>query len=297
VTSAQPVAGAGASASAAPAPIAGNGQSLVVNPKDLPQVTYGDNGKISYPSGEYAKNVSELQSKFTEETPMYEAAARTLAQSNDVKAELATAALESGGMLGGGAGGKFRLALGNLVNTAAQIAGAQPPLSPTALAAGQASVKDTNQLGFNFIKSIFGGQKETNGIVDTGIASVPGIENSPLGGALVADLVSAGAQWKLDQQKYKQQFFEQTKGNLTGADAKFLVSYPPSTYLLPVLKKYGIQPDGAGFASPQDAQKLREAGLISGQMLYDQGLRQGWFSKKVYDAAKANDWEPPGVAK
>ena len=112
---------------------------------------------------------------------------------------------------------------------------------------------------------------------------------------MVSDVLSAGAKWMLDKQQFKQQVFDKTGGNLTGADSKFIGKYPPSEYLAPVMAKYGIKPDGSGFESPAAISKLYSSGLINGQQLYDQSLRQGFISKKVYDAAKARDFTPPGA--
>ena len=150
---------------------------------------------------------------------------------------------------------------------------------PPCCAFGGRLGRATNQL--------FGGSHQAYGTLQNSLAATPGIENTPLGGLLISDLLEAGVKWKGGQQEFKQDFLSRTGGarDLTGADNQYLKQHPPVAEVQKVLSKYGLGENG--FEHKSDVVKQYQAGLINGKIAYDEMHKKGWISQKVYDKAKA----------
>lgn len=288
--------GSSASPGASPPPLSFTGKPLPAPDSALPKVPLGTNGLPIRTPNQQA-SVDQLVKTFNEASPQYDMAAQTSARLDNVKDDIQTLA-KGGGWMTPGFGGPLRASLGNAINTIDSIFNPEdksPPVDIAKLAAGQETMKETNTLGFSLAHQMFGGGREPLGIVTDAISAVPGIDNSPLGGMLVSDMLKAGAQWQLDQRTYKQDWLARTGGDLTGADTQFAQDHPPSEYMKKVMDQYGLGPNG--FTSPQAVRSAVSDHLMTTKMAYDQMLRQKMISQKVYDAAQANGFVPPGGAK
>ena len=122
-------------------------------------------------------------------------------------------------------------------------------------------------------------------MVENAIGSVPGVNNTPLGGVLVGDLVKAGAQWQLDQRKFIQDWIDRGGGNPNRAATKFVELHPVQDYFTPVLDKYGLT--SKGFKSLADIQQQVTDGLINPKIAVESAYKSGLISEKRYKAEKA----------
>lgn len=245
---------------ASPPPIAGNGQPLQLDPASLPKTQLDSSGQ---PIRDPAKQsyVEDQLKTFNSAQPMYDMAANSMARLDAADQNIQSLA-KGGGWLTPGAGGQLRASLGNIINTASAIIDPTkpPPIDVTKQAAAQELIKDNINLGFQLAHTMFGGGREALGTIQNAIAAVPGIDNTPLGGRLLAGVLKAGAQWQLDQRQYKQMQLQKTGGDLTGSDEAFARLYPPSSYVEPVLKQFGLGPKG--FESRQAVQSAFSQGLL-----------------------------------
>jgi len=277
--------------------IAPDGKPLAAPSELLPKTTIGMNG-LPYRSEEQQKSVSQLLGQFNERQPIYDAAAQTVARLDEVKNNISALAKVDDGKawLKTGAAGNFRLNMANAVNTLYGMfnPGAKPPIDPTQLASAQALVKDTIGLGFQLVNQNFGGSREAMGVIENGIHAVPGIENTPLGGMLVADLLSASSNWYAAQRPFKLDWIQRAHGDLTGADAAYTSLHPPSELVEQVMRKYGI--GAQGFMSAKDVIARHDEGLLSNQMTYEELHSHSWMSDGAFEAAKARGWKPSGGA-
>lgn len=244
----------------APPAIAGNGTPLKVDPASIPRTQLDPSGQpIRDPATQ--KNVENQLDSFNKAQPMYDMAANSIARLDAVDQNIQTLA-KGGGWLTPGAGGQLRANLANVINTASAIVNpsAPPPIDVGKTAAAQETIKDNINLGFQLAHTMFGGGREALGTIQNAIAAVPGLDNTPLGGRLLAGVLKAGAQWQLDQRRYKQMQMNQTRGDLTGSDEAFARLYPPTSYVEPVLKQFGLGPKG--FESRDAVKAAFQQGLL-----------------------------------
>ena len=270
-------------------PLAGNGKPLVVPPEALPKTQLGLNGlPVRDPATQ--ESVTELQKKFNDNQPSYDAAQNNIARLDSIQANIRNLASNGGGMSAleqPGPAGEMRTALGGALNTLSAIfnPGSKPPVDIDKQASAEDLIKDTINLGFGLTHENFGGGKEALGIVENSLKGVPSINNTPLGGMLVSDIMKGFSQWAVDNRNFKQQWLAKSNGDLRGSDTAFANAYPPSSYIKPVLEKYGLKPDGSGFNSLADLQTLVKQGLMPEAEARAQAIKQGLWKPKGAAAA------------
>ena len=206
--------------------------------------------------------INEQAKNFVAAQPVYNAAANSIGTLESVKADIQQLA-KSGGWMTPGAGGTARAQIGNAINTLYTSMGKEPPVDITSMAAGQNFIKNTGNLGFSLVESLGGGHQAL-GTLQQAISSVPSIENSPLGGMLVADSLQASARWLTEQAQFKQKWAQDNAGNLSGADEAFRQLHPPVQFVKQVLGKYGLGENG--FSNEADVKKAYDSRLISRDM-------------------------------
>lgn len=267
-----PAPGGPAPGSSPPAPAAPQasfiGSPLAPDPKDFITSSRDAGGRPIREPQEQAQ-ISDSGTSFLHDThTLYPAAANSIASLDAAKDELGTLARASGpgiNWLASGAAGNFRLGIANTINTVAGVIHPdQPsPIDMAKVAAGQALQKNTRNLAFSLSNSMMG-QHGGLGVLEDAYQAVPGIENSPLGGMLVADTLKASSQWLLDQQAYKQQWANANHGDLRNADQTFLAKFPPAKYIGKVMDQYGLGPKG--FTSPEAVKSAYDSKLITRDM-------------------------------
>lgn len=174
---------------------------------------------------------------------------------------------KGGGALTPGAGEQWRLKLANTANTLAQSLGGKPVIDPSKVASGEAANKITNTLGFNLVNQFLGGQREAYGTIEKGIQSVPGIENTYLGGKLLVESLRQTAQRAIDQRRFQQSWAAANGGNLAGSVEAFNASFPPEKYAERALARFGMTEKG--FDSPQAV----KAAVAQGYLDQDQAVK------------------------
>jgi hypothetical protein len=289
-------------AGAEPSPIAAgqvhpDGTALAAPASMLPKTQLGIEGKPNR-SAERQSSVEHQIDDFNKNQDKYDVAAQTLGRLDAVKDNIATLAKSNGGAnwLVSGAGGELRANLANVLNTTSAIfdPGKPPPMDPTKVAAAQDTIKETRTLAFQLVSQLFGKGREPLGVVTNSLQSVPGLENTPLGGMLVADLLSTTGQWIKAQRPFKQDWMARAHDDLTGADNAYTQLHPPEVLIKQVMDKYGLGPDG--YKSKESIIEQHRDGLINDKMAYDALHSKGWISDKLYERAKANGYKPAGAA-
>jgi hypothetical protein len=269
------------------APVAFDGKPLLAPATSLPPPSKVDSNGIPIRPPEVQQAIDAAGKKFQEDQPAYDAAAQTAARLESVSDDIKTLA-RGGGWQTPGAGGALRANVANAVNTLSGIfrPGQPPPFDPTKQAAAEDTMKETAQLGFGLVSQAMGaGGHQALGTLNTALSAVPGIENTPLGGMLVADMLKAFSQWLSDKRQYMQDFAQRSNYDLRGAETSFAREHPPSAYVGQVLSKYGLGSEG--FASQAGVVNAYRDGLINGKIAYDTLHSKGWISNKAYSAAKA----------
>jgi hypothetical protein len=269
-------------------PVAGDATPLLAPDSAIPKPQLGTNNlPVRDPAQQ--KSVEDQLKRFNDDQSSYDMSAQVASRLDAVKDNIQTLA-RGGGWMTPGAGGELRANLANAVNTASAIfkPGEPPPVDPNKIAAAQDTMKETANLGFGLLHQMFGGGREALGMYQGARAAVPGLDNSPLGGMLVADLLKSGTQWMQDQRNFKQDWLGRSGGDLTKADSTFAAQHPPTEYVKQVMNSYGLTP--SGFKDVGAIQSALRDGLINHKIAYDTSLKQGFISQKVYDAAKANNF-------
>lgn len=199
---------------------------------------------------------------------IYPAAANNVAALDSAKDELQTLAKSTGGKINwleSGPAGNFRLGIAKVINLFHSFAspGEESPIDSAKVAAGEALQKTTHNLAFSLENSMMG-QHGGLGTLSNAYEAIPGIENSPLGGMLVADSLKATNQWLLDQAAFKQKWANLNHGDLRNADETFAEKFPPSQYIGKVMDQYGL--DSKGFVSPEAVKSAYDSKLITRDM-------------------------------
>lgn len=167
---------------------------------------------------------------------------------------------KNGGLLTPGFQNNARLKIATGLNTLAQAFGGKPLIDPAKVAAGESSNKITATLAAGLVNSFFGSQHVAYGTLERGIESVPGIENSYLGGKLLTEGLRAVAKRAIAQHVF-QQAWQQQRGTLAGSDLAFNAQFPPSQLADQVLGKYGLTENG--FESPAAVGRAVQQGFLT----------------------------------
>lgn len=174
---------------------------------------------------------------------------------------------KGGGFLVPGTAANFRSDLAKVANTIAQITGQKLPFDPSKVASIEDFNKETKRMGLMVINQMLGGQREAAQII-TGITqSVPGVENTYMGGKLVSAGIQAATQRAIDQRNFENTWQAQNQGNLTGAAEAFNKAHPADQYAKTVLDKFGLTEKG--FSTPEAVRAAKNAGYLTQQQALD----------------------------
>lgn len=247
--------------------LAGDGKPLV--PPGFSMASPNTNtkgiGGLPVQSSSQAENEKGLQTDFSgpekRQFDMSQAAMGSLQQMDNAYDTM----IKGGGFNIPGTAASFRMDLAKGVNTLAQIAGQDPPFDPTKIASAEEFNKETKRMGLMVTNQFLGGQREAAAVIQGITSSVPGIENTYMGGKLVLEGIRAATQRIIDQRNFYNQWKDQNQGNLTGADEAFNRAHPANEYANQVLSGLGLT--AKGFKSIGDVvNAVRE-----GYMTTDQG--------------------------
>ncbi len=169
--------------------------------------------------------------------------------------------VKGGGFLVPGAAAGFRADFAKTVNTMYQMIGKEPPFPPEKVASIEEMTKETKRMGLNVINQMLGGQREAAQIITGVTQSVPGIENTYLGGKLVSAGLQAAAQRVIDQRNFENLWQQRNQGNLTGAAEAFNTAHPAKDYATGVLDKMGMTEKG--FTTPDGIVGAVKSGYLS----------------------------------
>lgn len=248
--------------------LAGDGRPLFVGANMAsPRVGVGIGG-VNILSPAQQNTAKELSDEFNNQgVKEFQGAQNSMASFRYMDNALDTLA-KGGGFLVPGTAEQARVELGKFVNTVTQMTGTAPAFDPTKIASAEDFMKETKRSGFQLINTMFGGQREAAETIQNATASVPGIENSYLGGKILVDSLRAAAQRAIDQRNFQNAWQQQpgNQGNLTGSAEEFNRLHPAEDYANGVLAKYGMTEKG--FTSPE---AVRQA-VQQGYMTRDQGL-------------------------
>jgi len=252
----------------------GNGPQAGV-PFRLPEVAGGPAspggndlaGSLSqYPNrtpAEELGNNEAVKDFYTNGVHNYQQAQAGLGQLSQINSDL-DRLQQAGGLLTPGTAGELRLGMARAANTFASLLGAEkPPFNPNAVASGEEALKSTIRLGLMVGQSFLGGQREAAQTIQTIIKSVPGLENSYLGGKVLSDTLGALLQRQMDMHEFQQQYMDDHNGQIKGSDIAFNKTKPIGEYLEPIGQKYGIDVNTGKFNSLDDIKKAVASGLLT----------------------------------
>jgi hypothetical protein len=209
--------------------------------------------------------VHKLAEDWTASQPMYNAAANTIGNLEATKDEISNLA-KGGGWLTPGATGTIRAQVANVYNTLHQILNPSDDknlIDISKVADAQALIKNQHNQIFQLAHQMMGSHASLGSLKEA-FAAVPGIENTPLGGMLVADTLEAASRWQTDQAAFKQDWANRSRGDLRNADETFRQQFKPEDYMNQVLTKYGLGPEG--FTSKESVRDNYKAGLLTRDM-------------------------------
>jgi hypothetical protein len=167
----------------------------------------------------------------------------------------------TGGFLVPGTGAAFRGAFAKAVNTMAQITNVTPPFDPQTVSSIEDFNKESNKLGVMTTSLMLGQQREAAQTIQTMINTVPGVNNTYLGGKLIIDSLRAQAQRVIDERNFVNEYQARNGGTLLGGQEAFNREHPALQYANGVLDKYGLTP--TGFKSRSDIQNAIQQGFIT----------------------------------
>ena len=274
----QPTGGAYETPTSNPSPNPVGGSPSGVGASGVPLDTMSSTGKPLFPPGLtmsvphdpgytgglspfHVEQASDLQKDFNgKEKEQYENAIQTKGQLGYIRDAL-DAASKAGGILEPGPLNGLRTTLAKLANTAAQATGSKPPIDPETVGKIEDANKITKWLGFNMIKQFEGASHDAAQTIQTGISSVPGLDNTVLGGHLMADSIEAISNNLAERRLFKQEWAARNGGNLTNADETFNREFPAQDYTKSVLSKYGLT--DTGFTNPGAVKSALSSGLLT----------------------------------
>lgn len=257
------VAGSGNPLAASQAPIAGNGKPIVItddmiSPAAAPKAGILGLDVLSPAQKDQAHKLNETFN--TDELKSYQMANQSMASLAYMNNAL-DKMVEGGGFLIPGSMAQARTEVAKAANTFMQAIGAkETPFDADKLATIEGFNKETKRMGLMVINQFLGGQREAAQII-TGITqSVPGIENTYLGGKLVAASLQAASQRVIDEREFKNLWQAKNQGRLNGATEAFNRQFPADSYAQATLQKFGMTPKG--FESPEAIGRALQQGLL-----------------------------------
>lgn len=182
-----------------------------------------------------------------------------------------------------GAFAESRANIASTYNTLAAMAGQwdpnkpispdnKPPFDPATIASAEDFQKETKRMGLMVLTTFLGAQREAAQTIQGITASVPGINNTYLGGKLVSASIRGAMQRVVDRRQFLNQWQNQNSGNLTGAGEAFDRLHPAEQYAEHVLSQFGL--NETGFKSPADARTAVQNGYLSPDQAADLLVKQ-----------------------
>jgi len=168
---------------------------------------------------------------------------------------------KTGGFLVPGSGARIRGEVAKGLNTIAQMAGMEPPFDPKTVGSIEDFNKETMRMGVNITSTLLGAQREAGNVIMGIVGSVPGVENTYLGGKLVSAGLKAVAQRAVDMREFQLDWQDKHQGNLIGSAEAFNKLYPAKKYAQDVLSSMGMT--SKGFASPQEKERAQKLGYLA----------------------------------
>jgi hypothetical protein len=247
--------------------VAGDGTPLFgpntqFNPPGI-QTPYGGllGRHILYTDGE--KQSADADEQFKSDEKIYNGASNALGQLLPIERDIERLA-KGGGLLTPGPGAEMRGLVDSLYMTSMSIMGKPPEVdTQEALASWQGLAKYTKQLGFGFVTSFLGQQKEAAQTIMTAISAIPGMENTPLGALALISGMRASFQREVDRRNFLNEWRSQpyTQGNLAGAEEAFNQQHPFEGYMASAMDSVGLTATGH-FKDAQQIMTLAGKGMF-----------------------------------
>jgi len=238
---------------------AGDGTPLYPKGYKIPAVKEPKNMSGGPANPQSEQRSTDLMKKFTDSKAMEHGQA-ALGNLAEMDANFDTMQKE-GGFLTPGAGGEQRLAIGKIINATSAVFGGGPVFAPTALAAGEDAMKDTQRMVGSLVNQMYGNQREAAETIKNATSAVPTINNTYLGGKLVTALLRAATQRSMAEWKFNNEWAAKHHDDLRGAEAEFARLHPMSNYTDPVLKGFGMTQNG--FESAKMLREQMNKGLLT----------------------------------
>lgn len=173
-----------------------------------------------------------------------------------------------GGFLVPGAAARFRTDIARFANTLSQMTNSkEAPFPADKISAIENFSKDTNRLGFTYVTTALGAQREAAQTINKAIEAVPGMDNTYLGGKLLIGSIHAATQRVIDQRNFENIWQQKNQGNLTGAAEAFNKAFPAEDYAKQVMDKFGLSQKG--FTSPDAVAQAVKQGYLTKQQATD----------------------------
>ena len=240
--------------------LSGTGKPLLFGEMASPKAGVGLAG-LPILSPAQLKQAEKLQDEFSSDgLKEYQNAVNSMASltyMNNALDEMA----KGGGFLIPGSGANFRTEIAKGINTMAQVAGMKPLFDPSKIASIEEFNKETKRMGLMVINQMLGGQREAAQIILGITSSVPGVENTYLGGKLVAKGLEAAAHRAIDMRNFQNEWQARNQGNLSGSAEAFNKRFPADEYAKSVLAEMGLT--ARGFASPQAKAEAQRLGYLA----------------------------------
>lgn len=144
--------------------------------------------------------------------------------------------------------------------------------NPDTVANAEAFQKESTRLGFELVRTL--GSREAQSVVQQGMASVPNIEQSPLGRKLIVSSLKQGSQRDIDYAS-GMDAYRQQNGTLAGYDQQFNQTHPPASYVAKARLDAGLSPIDPAKAIQKAREKIQQ-GADKGaviQLLRNNGIQ------------------------
>lgn len=211
------------------------------------------NPVLTSAQAEAAKKLAEQYAG--EETQRFQGAQETQRAMDTIMAQLDALNAE-GGFITPGQFGEQRLAVAKTLNGLVTALGFPPIVRADAVGTAEALVKESIKGAFAAVNQSFGFGREAQSIVENATKAVPGIDNTYLGGRLVAEELLAVADRAVDRFNFLTAWKDAHGGYLDGAEAEFNKQNPVSRYTDPVLERYGLTKSEGWLPADKLAQRI-----------------------------------------
>lgn len=168
---------------------------------------------------------------------------------------------KGGGFLVPGTAAQFRGDVAKTVNTMAQMFDGKPPFDVTKVMSIEDFNKETRRMGAQVMAQLVGQQHQAAQTIQNMTSSVPGIENTYMGGKLVLNGLQAMSQRLIDERNFQNEWQNAHQGSLIGSTEAFNNLHPAEQYAEQVLNKFGL--NEKGFQSPEAIKSAIQGGYLT----------------------------------